>query len=210
MRSTRTGTLLIGGAKVFPLGLSNAPPLGGTAPGGKDGLKELAAAGATFIRTGRGNWSPGQLDAQLAAERAQRDAAAAHGLHCWLYLGEVADLPPRTAGQPPSATSSCSRRSWERSKTTRRSAPTRASTSRGTPSAAQLDPSGRAWCAPTRAEGARPDHPLVIIQAPRSPVAQLTPYRPAFDITGADIFPIAYPPGEHSDLPNRTSASSAT
>ena len=43
----------------------------------------------------------------------------------------------------------------------------------------------------------------MIIQAPRSTVAQLAPYRPAFDITGADIFPIAYPPGEHSDLPNK-------
>ena len=48
-----------------------------------------------------------------------------------------------------------------------------------------------------------PDHPLVIIQAPRSTVAQLSPYRPAFDITGTDIFPLAYPPGEHSDLPNK-------
>ena len=48
-----------------------------------------------------------------------------------------------------------------------------------------------------------PQHPLVIIQAPRSTVAQLAPYRPAFDITGADIFPIAYPPGEHSDLGNK-------
>ena len=42
-----------------------------------------------------------------------------------------------------------------------------------------------------------PKHPLVIIQAPRSPVSQLVPYRPAFDITGVDIFPIAYPPGLH-------------
>ena len=37
-----TGTLRIGGGKVFPLGLSNAPPLGGKTPAGKDGLKELA------------------------------------------------------------------------------------------------------------------------------------------------------------------------
>src|SRR5688500_10279851 len=94
-----TGALRIGGQKVFPLGLSNAPPLGGTTPGGKDGLKELADAGATFIRTGRGNWGSAQLDEQLAAERAQLDAAAAHGLHCWLYLGEVPDLPARSAGQ---------------------------------------------------------------------------------------------------------------
>ena len=48
-----------------------------------------------------------------------------------------------------------------------------------------------------------PQHPLVIIQAPRNTVAQLSPYRPAFDITGADIFPLAYPPGEHSDMPNK-------
>jgi len=98
-----TGALRIDGEKVFPLGLSNPPPLGGTTPGGKDGLKELADAGATFIRTGRGNWGDGQLDDQLAAERAQLDAAAAHGLHCWLYLGDVPDLPPRAAGQPASA-----------------------------------------------------------------------------------------------------------
>ena len=89
-----TGVLRIGGEKVFPLGLSNPPPLGGTAPGGKDGLKELADAGATFIRSGRGDWSAGQLDEQLAAERARLDAAASNGLYCWLYLGDVPDLPP--------------------------------------------------------------------------------------------------------------------
>ena len=48
-----------------------------------------------------------------------------------------------------------------------------------------------------------PNHPLVIIQAPRGTVAQLTPYRPAFDITGADIFPIAYRRAGTADLPNR-------
>ena len=48
-----------------------------------------------------------------------------------------------------------------------------------------------------------PNHPLVIIQAPRSTVAQLTPYRPAFDITGADIFPWRTRPGEHSDIGNK-------
>ena len=35
----------------------------------------------------------------------------------------------------------------------------------------------------------------MIIQAPRGTVADLTPYRPAFDITGADIYPVSYPPG---------------
>ena len=48
-----------------------------------------------------------------------------------------------------------------------------------------------------------PDHPVVITQAPLGTVASLTPYRSAFDITGADIYPVSYPPGVHSDLPNK-------
>ena len=43
----------------------------------------------------------------------------------------------------------------------------------------------------------------MITQAPLGSVASLVPYRPAFDITGADIYPVAYPPGQHSDLPNK-------
>jgi hypothetical protein len=43
----------------------------------------------------------------------------------------------------------------------------------------------------------------VITQAPLGSGASLVPYRPAFDITGADIYPVAYPPGQHSDLPNK-------
>lgn len=98
-----TGVLRIGGKKVFPLGLSNPPPLGGLTPDGEDGLGELSSAGASFIRTGRGDWSAGKLDAQLASERAEFDAAAVHGLLCWLYLGDIPDLPPRAAGQQASA-----------------------------------------------------------------------------------------------------------
>ena len=96
----QTGVLQIDGEKVFPLGLSNPPPLGVKAPDGADALKELAGAGASFIRTGRGDWSLAAIDAQIAAERALEDAAAAHGLHCWLYLGDTPNLP---ASGPPSA-----------------------------------------------------------------------------------------------------------
>ena len=42
----------------------------------------------------------------------------------------------------------------------------------------------------------------MIIQAPRGPVSQLVDYRPAFDVTGVDIFPVAYPPGLHCDNGN--------
>jgi hypothetical protein len=48
-----------------------------------------------------------------------------------------------------------------------------------------------------------PHHPVVITQAPVGTVAQLAPYRPAFDITGADIYPVSYPPGKHAGGRNR-------
>src|SRR3954470_13669483 len=47
-----TGVLLVDGRKVFPIGLSDPPPLGALAPSGQPAFQELANAGATMIRTG--------------------------------------------------------------------------------------------------------------------------------------------------------------
>src|SRR6266849_8292059 len=91
-----SGTLLIGGKRVFPIALSNPPPLGRAAPSGREGLAELAAAGASFIRTGIGDWSLELAGGQIAVERRLLDAAGSHGLHCWLWRGEVANLPPQS------------------------------------------------------------------------------------------------------------------
>ena len=199
-----TGALRIGGAKAFPLGLSNPPPLGAKAPNGVEGLKEVADAGATFIRTGRGDWGPLRLEEQIAAERAVLDAAALHGLHCWVYLGELPDLPPRAAG---------TQASTREQMLTRLTSQLRNHPALGAYKGVDEPRNpfrGEDWIRPAglvralkRLKALDPEHPLVIIQAPRSTVAQLSPYRPAFDITGADIFPLAYPPGEHSDLPNK-------
>ena len=97
-----TGVLVIDGKNVFPLGLSNPPPIGKTAPSGKEGLQEVAQAGVSVIRTGRGDWSLAKIDAQIATERTLQDAAAAHKLHCWLQLGDTPNLPAPVPGQPPS------------------------------------------------------------------------------------------------------------
>jgi hypothetical protein len=43
----------------------------------------------------------------------------------------------------------------------------------------------------------------VITQAPLGTAAILTPFRPAFDITGAPVYPVSYPPGVHTDRPNK-------
>jgi hypothetical protein len=47
-----------------------------------------------------------------------------------------------------------------------------------------------------------PHHPVWIVQAPRGTVESMRRYHVACDFTGADIYPIGYPPGEHSELPN--------
>jgi hypothetical protein len=58
-----TGSLLVGGKKVFPIVLSNGP-LTSVAPGGRNGLAEVAAAGIGFLRTGTGNWTAELADGQ--------------------------------------------------------------------------------------------------------------------------------------------------
>ena len=82
-----TGCLVIGGAKVFPLGLSEAPAFDGQTRDGRNAWSEIASAGVNFVRSGLHDWSLAQIDAQIAAERARMDAAAAHHLYCWPRLG---------------------------------------------------------------------------------------------------------------------------
>jgi hypothetical protein len=197
----RTGVLVIDGKKVFPIGFSNPPPLGKQAPSGKEGLQELADAGGNLIRTGIAGWSLNAIDAQLAAEKAKLDAAAAHGLHVWLWLGDVANLPP--AGGPPSENAQLLTKIVNALKSHPALGAWKAIDEPRNP----LNPN---WIRPEglvraykRLKTLDPNHPVVIIQAPRSSVAELEPYRPAYDITGVDIFPIAYPPAQHSDSPNR-------
>src|SRR5712691_8446674 len=88
-----TGCLLIDGTKVFPIALSNPPPLGGKTPSGTDGWAEVASAGVNFIRMPAVQWDLPQIDAQIAGEKTTLDAAAAKGFHCWLQLGAIANLP---------------------------------------------------------------------------------------------------------------------
>ncbi len=199
-----TGALVVGGEKLFPIGLSNPPPPNSRTPGGRNGLEEVAVNGVNFIRTGIQDWSIGLADGQILAQKQLHAAAAAHGLFCWLWLGTTPNLPATAPGQPPSANEQLL---------------TKLVTAfRGDPALLAYkgfdEPRnpfrGDAWIRPeglvrayTKVRSLDSNHPLVIVQAPRSPVSQLIPYRPAFDIGGVDIYPVSYPPGLHSDLPNR-------
>ena len=194
-----TGCLVIDGRKVFPIGLSEAPPLGGKTPDGKDAWEEVSSAGANFIRSGLREWNLQQIDNQIAGERARMDAAAAHGLFTWPRLGNAGNLPPPTTGGPPSVNEQLLVKIANGIKG---HAALGAYKGVDEPALGGTPAAGLAR-AKTKLKATDPDHPVVITQAPPGSVADLVPYRPAFDITGADIYPVAYPPGRHSDLPNR-------
>ena len=190
-----TGVLLADGRRVFPIALSNGPPPGKKAPNGRNGLAEVADAGVNFIRLGTANWNVEDLPAQ----RALLDAAGNHGLLGWLWLGELPNLP-----QGPSPKAQLLALVVEGLK--------------GHPALGAYkgidEPRnayrGANWIRPDglvrayqRLRTLDPTHPVVIIQAPNGTVAQLRPYRPAFDITGADVYPVSYPPGTHVGGANR-------
>jgi hypothetical protein len=177
---------------VFPIGLSNGPP--------PNGLARVAAAGVNLIRVGRDDWGAGQLGSQIAAEKATLDTLHAHGLRGWLWLGELTNLPADAGSD-------------------RERQLARVSDGlQGHPALAAYkgedEPRnpfrGKNWIRPEGlVRGYRclkqidPDHPLVIIQAPVGTPAQLRPYLPAFDVTGADVYPVSYPPATHTQTANR-------
>src|SRR5262249_59246372 len=48
------------------------------------------------------------------------------------------------------------------------------------------------------------NHPVWITQAPRGTIESLRQYNTAYDVGAMDIYPVSYPPGAHSDLPNKS------
>jgi hypothetical protein len=123
------------------------------------------------------------------------DTAVAHGMYCWPRLGNAGDLPT-TAG------------SVEEQLLVKLVNGLRTHEALGAWKGADEPawgdvPAAGLVRARTKLRTIDSDHPIVIIQAPLQSVAKLTPYRPAFDVTGADIYPVGYPPGAHSDLANK-------
>ena len=182
------GVLEIDGQKVFVIGFTAGPPPGSKAPNGKEAFAELADAGATFVRAGPEQpWS----EARFELERAYEDAAARHGLHCWLNLREAAQIK---AGDTKSEAL------LRRLLTTFREHP-----GLGAYKGEDEPEWGKQALPPLEhsyqlIKELDPNHPLVIIEAPRGTIESLRKYNPVSDITGADIYPVSYPAGKHSQF----------
>jgi hypothetical protein len=183
--------LVINGKKVFPIGFTMPPPPDGKTPSGKNAIKELSDAGANFMRTGAwgGDWD----EKTIALEKKYENAAAKYGRYCLPYLRDLASIKP---GQERQA-----KLLAEVVRTFRDHRGLGAWKGADEPEWGKhpLDPLLRARDIMRENDT---NHPIVVIQAPRGTVETLRPYNQTAEVLGADIYPISYPPGTHSLLPN--------
>jgi hypothetical protein len=187
-----TGDLLTGGKAVFPLGLSDGPPLGSATPEGVDAWTEISRAGVRFLRNYT-VWSAAAAAEQMFTVTQQLDAASTYGLQVWLALAGVdRDLSHEqlldrivdaVKGHPGLGV-------WK---------------GVDEPAHARVPPAG---CVAVykHLKARDPDHPVVIVEAPRAADGPLTtatvaPYAAACDIHGVDIYPVSRPPGRHAGGP---------
>ena len=191
--SDGAGTVLLDGAKTFPIVLAKGPEPGTTTPGGGDALAEVASAGATYLKIGPATVAWTAADIEDAKQ--QNRAAAANNLHTWVNLSTVAQATPGSArdalldqvvttlesdaGGPAIAM-------WKGA-----DEPLWSGIAPGALQFAYCRATGRgtaSWC------GSEPvldsDHAWVTIQAPRGTAAQLSPYTPVTDIHGVDVYPV--------------------
>src|SRR5438876_4970959 len=184
---TRDGVAVVDGKKVFPIGFTMPPPPDGKTPEGKNGIGELADAGATFLRTG-GQWT----EENIRREQKYLDAAARYGMHCLPFLRENANI------------TSAAREAQLRKLLAQFKDHPGLGAWKGDDepewSKKPIPPLVRAYDIIKEVD---PNHPLAIIHAPRGTVESLRQYNVAADIIGADIYPISYPPGLHSTLTNK-------
>jgi hypothetical protein len=180
--------LEIDGKKTFLIGFIMPPPPDATTPAGKNGIDELADAGATFIRTGIFGPTSRWDDAAFAREMAWQDAAARNGMHCLVGLRYAGSVDPdhpenerdlrrviETFREHPGmgAYYGVDEPDWNKH---------------------PVEPMERAYEIVKEND---PDHPVWICQAPRGSVASMKRYDSCGDATGGDIYPISYPPGIH-------------
>ncbi len=196
---SRSGCLLVGGKRVFPLGLSDPPPVNGTAPNGKPAWTEIASAGANFARNYT-VWTAAGAAEQLLAVGRQLEAAEQHGLQMWVALAGLDN--------------NLSQKSLlDKIVNTLKGHPGLGVWKGADEPAHGHIPAAGLVAVRNHLKTLDPDHPIAIIQAPRAPapkrgapdrrltIAAIKPYAAACDIHGIDIYPVSKPPGRHAGGP---------
>ena len=184
----KTGNLVSGGKPIFPLGLSDPPPVDGKTPSGGDAWAEIAGAGINFARH-YDPWAASSFAEQMVTVRHKLEVAHQHGLQLWLALAgadnTLANKALLTAivnevkGHPGLGV-------WKGA---------------DEPAHGQIAAKGLVAVL-NHVHQLDPDHPLAIIEAPK-PLSGLAPYADACDIHGVDIYPVSVPPGKHAGRANK-------
>jgi hypothetical protein len=187
------GRFFVNDAAVFPIGYTSGPTLGALAPSGRHGLAELKREGYVFQLwyCPPNAWGPereAQLDA-LVAESEQQGTRLVISIH---------DLQAVKPGQQ--AKIAELRRVVNKY---RNSPAVLFWKGEDEPQWSKFAPEDLRVYYETIHELDQ-NHPIWITQAPRGTVEQLRPYSQFFDIGAIDIYPVGYPPGEHSGIANKS------
>jgi hypothetical protein len=194
-----TGNLLVAGKRVFPLGLSDPPPVDSQAPNGKPAWAEIASAGANFARNYT-VWTAAGAAEQLIALGQELEAAQQHGLQMWVALAGLDHNLSRQA-------------LFNRIVNTIKPHPGLGVWKGADEPAHGHVPVAGLVAVRQHLKTLDPDHPIAIIEAPRAPapgpnapdrpltVSAVRPYAAACDIHGVDIYPVSKPAGMHAGGP---------
>jgi len=185
------GALIVDAQRVFPINLTVIPPPGSRTPDGKDAYEEFREGGAWFMRTGAPHWDTKTIETELSYQT----AAARAGMRCCPWLGwDLANIKPGDTNREQEL-----RQLVEQLKV---------SPGMGLWKGAD-EPEWGKKPPEDVANSARiihqvdPNHPIWLVQAPRGTVASLQRYDAGWDIGGIDIYPVSYPPGRHTEQPNK-------
>ena len=185
------GVFQFDGKPAFPIGFTTAPAPGAKAPSGEDAYSELSRNGIAFNRCGTAaKWGP-QAEAALDSIV---DHADRTGMLCAIYIPDLTIISPGDAAKE---------NELKRVVQKYRSHPSTAFWKGADEPEWGKVPAGKLRRFYEIVHAFDPDHPVWITQAPRGTVDSLKPYNSAYDVGAIDIYPVSYPPGVHSDLPNK-------
>jgi hypothetical protein len=174
------GALVIDGRTIFPIGLSNPPPLGGLAPSGQNGIDAVIDAGVNILKVNPK--TDGFNDADLTMVRKVLDQAANRGIHTWVNLKALSRAQPGTPAEA-------------RLKQVIGALQTHPGLGlwKGDdePWWADHPPAmlRHAWMV---GKAIDPEHDWVLIEAPKGTAGDLAPYSAVTDIHGVDVYPVKY------------------
>jgi hypothetical protein len=197
----KTGNLVSGGKAIFPLGLSDPPPVDGKAPGGGDAWAEVAGAGINFARH-YDPWAADSAAEQMVNVQHKLEVARKNGMQLWLALaGADNTLANRKLLDAivNEVKGHAGLGVWKGA---------------DEPAHGHIGVNGLV-AVHNEVRKLDPDHPLAIIEAPRNPsvtkggadrvltVEAMKPYAATCDIHGVDIYPVSIPPGKHAGRANK-------